>query len=156
MLPNGGARLLVPIIGSSPDISLGQCVPRVPFVPSFRPPKIQALSWIFHSCLGSRGQNRRSAGFSRCHRDWIADFPIGRASELCGVSGFGNPRYSRLGSLRYGIAYEISGLKPTHAAILVSQKHQEASLNPEIRQHIAQTIDNLNQFRVGLLESFHG
>src|SRR5271163_2604624 len=66
---------------------------------------------IFHDWLGGRGQNRRAAGFSRCHRDCIADFPIGRVSKFRGVRGFGNPRYGRLGSLRYRIAYEISGLK---------------------------------------------
>src|SRR5208282_2098691 len=68
------------------------------------------LERIFHDWLGGRGQNRRTAGFSRCHRDWIADFPIGRVSKFRGVRGFGNPRYGRLGSLRYRIAYEISAL----------------------------------------------
>ena len=48
----------------------------------------------------------RSAGFQTC---CIADFQIGGASELQAraasttASGFGNPRYSRLGSLRYGV-----------------------------------------------------
>ena len=69
------------------------------------------LAWIFRSWLGSRGQDRRGAGFSRCHRDCIADFPIGRVSKFRGVRGLGNPRYGRLGSLRYRIAYEISGLE---------------------------------------------
>jgi len=30
-------------------------------------------------------------------------------AKVRGVCGFGNPRYSRLGSLRYGLAYELSG-----------------------------------------------
>jgi hypothetical protein len=50
---------------------------------------------------------RRSAGFQTCR---IADFQIGRVSRWRGVCGFGNPRYSRLGSLRYRIACEIFGL----------------------------------------------
>ena len=63
----------------------------------------------------SAGQTpARSAGFSRPDRDCIADFQIGRASFHSDVSSFykihcaktlcrfGNLRYSRLGSLRYG------------------------------------------------------
>ena len=57
------------------------------------------LARIFHNCFDGRGQNRRSAGFQTC---CIADFQIGRVSQWRGVRGFGNPRYSRLGSLRYG------------------------------------------------------
>ena len=40
----------------------------------------------------------------------LADFQIGRASKMCEVRGFGNPRYSRLGSLRYRIACGLSWL----------------------------------------------
>jgi hypothetical protein len=40
----------------------------------------------------------RSAGFQTC---CVADFPVGGTSGSCASSGLGNPRYSRLGSLRY-------------------------------------------------------
>jgi len=56
---------------------------------------------------GRSGQNWRGAGFQTC---CLAVFQIGRAAKRCGIRGFGNPRYSRLGSLRYRIAYEISRL----------------------------------------------
>ena len=54
----------------------------------------------------SRGETTAlcSAGFRTC---CIADFPVGRASAIRGgwnsssARGLGNPRYSRLGSLRY-------------------------------------------------------
>jgi len=62
--------------------------------------------------MGGRGQHQRSAGFQTCR---IADFQIGRASKQRGGCGFGNPRYGRLGSLRYRIAWEIFGL----AAVLL-------------------------------------
>ncbi len=45
-----------------------------------------------------RDPGRCSAGFQTC---CIADFQIGRASDFATVRGFGNPRYSRLGGLRY-------------------------------------------------------
>ena len=49
----------------------------------------------------------RSAGFQTCR---IADFPIGRLSQLRGSRGFGNPHCSRIGCLRHHIARAISGL----------------------------------------------
>ena len=64
-------------------------------------------AWIFHSCIGGRGQILRTAGFQTC---CIADFLIVRAAEWRGVRRFGNPRYSRLGSLRHTFNYEISRL----------------------------------------------
>jgi len=65
------------------------------------------LARILHSYFGERGENRRSAGFQTCR---LADFQIGRVSKRRGVRGFGNPRYSKLGSLRYRITRAISGL----------------------------------------------
>ncbi len=67
---------------------------------------VEALVRIFRR-IGGRGPGRCSAGFQTCR---IADFQIGGASNRRGVNGFGNPRYSRLGSLRHGITCEISGL----------------------------------------------
>ena len=64
-------------------------------------PARRALTPILHRGFGGRGQNRRSAGFQTCR---IADFQIGRVSQWRGGCGFGNPRYSRLGSLRHKIA----------------------------------------------------
>ena len=64
------------------------------------------LARIFNSYFGGHGQYR-NAGFQTCG---LADFQIGRASKMRGARGFGNPRYSRLGSLRYWMAHEISGL----------------------------------------------
>src|SRR5208282_2354573 len=49
----------------------------------------------------------RSAGFQTC---CVADFPVGRTSGSRTSSGFGNPRYSRLGSPRYfGCGYAALG-----------------------------------------------
>src|SRR5208282_3008253 len=49
----------------------------------------------------------RSAGFQTC---CVADFPVGRTSGSRASSGFGNPRYSRLGSPRYfGCGYAALG-----------------------------------------------
>jgi hypothetical protein len=40
----------------------------------------------------------------------IADFQVGRALAITQLRGFGDPRYSRLGSLRYGAGVK---LRPT-------------------------------------------
>src|SRR5712671_3965443 len=46
-----------------------------------------------------RSRNQSSAGFLTC---CVADFPVGMIWKVRGGGGLGNPRYSRLGSLRYG------------------------------------------------------
>src|SRR5712671_958094 len=46
-----------------------------------------------------RSRNQSSAGFLTC---CVADFPVGMIWKVRGIGGLGNPRYSRLGSLRYG------------------------------------------------------
>jgi outer membrane lipoprotein carrier protein len=53
-----------------------------------------------HTMSGSSAVQRRmsSAGFQTC---CVADFQVGMINGCRAVSGFGNPRYSRLGSLRY-------------------------------------------------------
>jgi outer membrane lipoprotein-sorting protein len=53
-----------------------------------------------HAMSGSSAVQRRmsSAGFQTC---CVADFQVGMINGCRAVSGFGNPRYSRLGSLRY-------------------------------------------------------
>jgi hypothetical protein len=65
-----------------------------------RSAEMSRVIWIF-SAVGNLFLFREplgSAGFQTC---CIADFPVGRTSGSCASSGFGNPRYSRLGSLRY-------------------------------------------------------
>ena len=72
---------------------------------------------IFHSWFGSRWHTWRGAGFQTC---CLAAFQIGRALGQCGVRGFGNPRYSRLGSVRHSFACGISLLAlalSVHAAV---------------------------------------
>ncbi len=77
----------------------------------------QALPWVSRTefCnpervepeFGNEATALRSAGFQTC---CIADFPVGsattiRSGENCSSArGFGNPRYSRLESLRYNCA----------------------------------------------------
>jgi hypothetical protein len=53
------------------------------------------------SAVSSADYKLRSAGFQTC---CVADFQVGGTSGSHGRSGFGNPRYSRLGSLRYGFS----------------------------------------------------
>ena len=55
---------------------------------------------VFVACANfvTRQRLGRSAGFQTC---CIADFQIGGGVRRGAVGGFGNPRYSRLGSLRY-------------------------------------------------------
>ena len=53
----------------------------------------------------------RSAGYTGFQTCGSANFQIGTASKSCDVRGFGYPRFSRLGSLRYRIAGEISRLR---------------------------------------------
>jgi hypothetical protein len=74
------------------------------------------LARIFHSRVGGREVNQRSAGFQTCR---VADFQIGRVSRWRKVCGLGNPRYSRLGSLRYKFSNEISGLAPAFSVCSV-------------------------------------
>jgi len=65
------------------------------------------LTRIFHSWRGRRGVNPRAAGFrTYC----VVDFQIGLASRWRNLCGLRNPRYSRLGSLRYSIRCGISAL----------------------------------------------
>jgi hypothetical protein len=90
--------------------------------------------------IDKRGQHRRSAGLRTC---CIADFQIGSASQLRGVCEFGNPRYSRLGSLRHRIAYEISGIVSQSAAFCPLSNRPETGLEA----HFSVSL-HLNKIRV--------
>jgi hypothetical protein len=90
-----------------PDDPAGPSIMELPNANrSWRPAASPDRPTPARTLIGRRGQRRRSAGFQTCR---IADFQIGRVSPWRGVCGFGNPRYSRLGSLRYRIACEMSG-----------------------------------------------
>jgi hypothetical protein len=69
----------------------------------------------------------RSAGFQTC---CVADFPVGGTSGGCTGSGFGNPRYSRLGSLRY-FGFGDAALCPF--AALASRKTTGTDANGGVR-----------------------
>jgi hypothetical protein len=80
--------------------------------------------------MGATGSDR-SAGFLTCR---IADFPIGGTSEsqwiqvIFSPCGFGNPRYSRLGSRRYGETSERdTGQAKLHKRIDEPTKSRKAS-----------------------------
>ena len=122
---------------------------------------MSGLARIFHSWFGGRKENRRTAGFQTC---CLADFQIGRASKSRGVRGFGNPRYSRLGSLRYRVAYEISWLAAVvlvvglacgcsrHAGATASERHDEGALPvagvaPVTRQDLFTEVTYAAEFR---------
>ena len=107
-------------------------------IPSYFRRGVTGLARLIHSWFGGRRQNQRTAGFQTC---CLADFQIGRASNGRGVRGFGNPRYSRLGSLRYGFAWELSGVAALallagglacgcsrHAAVKASDSRDEGAL----------------------------
>jgi DNA-binding transcriptional LysR family regulator len=67
------------------------------------PPACPLVSLIMRGCIAPEP---RSAGFQTC---CIADVQVGRSFPTRG-GGYGNPRYSRLESLRYARAGEQCGL----------------------------------------------
>ena len=66
--------------------------------------KLQVPSSKFQIRRTTEIQQNCSAGFQTC---CIADFQVGQRICLRTVRGFGNPRHSRLGSLRYDLSRQL-------------------------------------------------